>query len=55
MNMKKSLTKDLRERKSLDDILDLWLPSEDIYLSFNTFLEAIIYRGSIKFRICMYF
>ena len=39
----KSLTKDLRERKSLDDILDLWLPSEDIYLSFNTFLEAIIY------------
>ena len=52
----KSLIKDLRERKSLDDILDLWLPSEDIYLSFNTFLEAIIYgKAQLNYKfICIF-
>ena len=41
-NYEDSLKSDLRHRKSLDSILDYWLPSEDLYLSINSFLESIL-------------
>ena len=42
-----SLKRDLRHRKSIDSMLDYWLPSEDLYLSINSFLESILLNTDI--------
>jgi hypothetical protein len=43
-----SLQKDLRERKSISELLDYWLPSEDLNYSFFSFLEGILFNQGIN-------
>ena len=43
-----SLQKELRERKSISELLDYWLPSEDLNYSFYSFLEGILYNQGIN-------
>lgn len=43
-----SLQKELRERKSISELLDYWLPSEDLNYSFYSFLEGILFNQGIN-------
>ena len=43
-----SLKKELRERKSISELLDYWLPSEDLNYSFYSFLEGILFNQGIN-------
>ena len=43
-----SLNQKLRERESIDENLDFWVPSEDIYESFKTFCEAQILNNKFN-------
>lgn len=43
-----SLQKELRERKSISELLDYWLPSEDLNYSFYSFLEGILFNQGIS-------
>lgn len=42
-----SLQKELRERKSISELLDYWLPSEDLNYSFYSFLEGILFNNDV--------
>ena len=43
-----SLQKELRERKSISELLDYWLPSEDLNYSFYSFFEGILFNQGIN-------
>lgn len=43
-----SLQKKLRERKSISELLDYWLPSENLNYSFYSFLEGILFNQGIN-------